>query len=397
VTLLLAALGTFVVSLDSAVNIAFPDMAAAFAGGPSSLRWLIICYVLTYSITSFVAGLIADRVGPAAVFTTGAWISAGAFLAYALEWSFSGVLALRVIQGIGGGFIYGTAPALVTLSTERERHGRALGLMSLGLASGLAAGPSIGGALVERFGWRAVFLFRAPAAALVGTLALRLASTLAPSPPGGRSGLRLEEVARWPVLGALLLAFVANYAQFAVWLLVPFYLVGVLALPAAAGGLVFMLTPLGAALAAPLGGWLTDRWGPRWPVVAGLVVETLGLFLVSRLAGETALPVVAAALGLVGVGLGVFQVPNLAQVMAAFPPAVHGGAGGLAFMSRTLGVVTGVQMASALFAWALPTRGFVGAFGLAFTGAATVCGLGVLIALLGPAPGRRHVSRRRLG
>ena len=60
---LLAALGMLAVSLDSAVNVALPDMAAAFGVGPAAIRWVIICYVLTYALTAFAAGLAADRVG----------------------------------------------------------------------------------------------------------------------------------------------------------------------------------------------------------------------------------------------------------------------------------------------------------------------------------------------
>lgn len=383
--LVIAALGGFVVSLDAAVNIAFPDMAASFGRDAASIRWVIVSYVLTYAITAFGAGLVADRVGPATVFTAGAWISAACFLAYGLAPSFAGLLALRIAQGVGGGCIYGTAPALVTLSSARERHGRSLGLLSLGLAVGGAVGPPVGGLLVGRFGWPAVFLFRGPIAVLLGLLAAwRLAAALPPARPRGpgRYGFRAADAARWPVASALLLTFLANYAQFAVWLLVPFYLVNVLALSAGVSGLLFTLTPLGAAAAAPLGGWASDRWGPRRPVVVGLGVETLGLLLVSRFSGETPWPVVAGGLALVGLGLGVFQTPNLAQVMAEFPPAAHGGAGGLTFLSRTLGIVAGVQAATLLFGWAEPDRGFGGAFEVAFTGAALVCGLGTIVAYL---------------
>jgi MFS family permease len=391
VPLLIAALGAFTVSLDSTVNIAFPDMAAAFGRGPGSIRWVIICYVLTYALTSFAAGLVADRVGPARVFTAGAWLSAACFAAYLVSHSFAGLLALRVLQGVGGGFIYGTAPAVVTLSTARERRGRGLGIMSLGLALGLTVGPPLGGLLVERFGWRAVFLFRAPIAAMLGALAAgRLARGLPVPPTRGSSsgGFRVSAAARWRVVQPLLLAFLANYAQFAVWLLVPFYLVGILGLPAGAGGFLFMLTPLAAAVAAPVAGWVTDRWGPGWPVVTGLAVETLGLGVVSRFTADTPWLQVALGLALVGLGLGIFQVPNLAQAMAEFPLAAHGAAGGLAFMSRTLGVVTGVQGAALLFTRAEPGWGFGGAFALAFSGATAVCAIGTALAFLSRPEGR---------
>src|SRR5262249_56981267 len=108
-----------------------------------------------------------------------------------------------------------------------------------------------------------------------------------------------------------------------------------------AGGLLSMLTPVATALAAPLAGRATDRWGPWGPMLIGLTAEAAGLFLVGRCGASTTLPLVGAALALVGFGIGTFQVPNLAEIMASFPPRQQGAAGGFAFLSRTIGVVAG--------------------------------------------------------
>jgi MFS family permease len=388
VPVLLAALGTLAVSLDSSINMALPAMAGAFGVGPGGIRWVIICYVLTYALTAFAAGVLADRLGPAPVFAAGLWVSCGAFAAYALATSIPALLLLRVVQGIGGGLVYGTAPALVTLSLPRERHGRGLGLMSLGLGAGLATGPLLGGAVVEALGWVAVFLVRAP---IMGALAVLAAAGLG-SMRADRVVPRIiatRDLARLPVLTAALLAFLANYSQFAVWLLVPFFLVSVLGLRPAAGGLLFMLTPLGTAAAAPLGGWATDRIGARWPLVLGLVMEAGGLFAVSRLGGEARALPVATGLALVGLGVGLFQVPNLAQMMAAFPTAQQGAAGGLAFLSRTSGSAVGVQITAMLFESRLGAAGFLGAFRWALLCAALACALGAALALVSSALGRR--------
>jgi MFS family permease len=375
-----------VVSLDASVNIAFPAMSAAFGVGPVAIRWVIVCYVLTYALTAFVAGLVADRLGPAPVFAAGLWISAAAFVAYLGVGSFDALLAARVLQGVGGGLVYGTAPALVTLALPRERHGYGLGRLALGLGSGLAVGPLVGGALVEALGWRAVFLYRAPVA---GILAVVASATL---PTGRRAGVwRLPpraEWLRWRVLSALGLAALAHGAQFAVWLLAPYYLVGVLGLGAAWGGLFFMCTPLATAAMAPLAGRLTDRIGPRAPMTVGLIVEAAGLLLIGRFGADTPHALVAAGLALVGAGVGLFQVPNLARVMASFPAVRQGAAGGLAFMSRTLGVVAGVQVSGAVFGAIERTRGWQEAFAAAFTLAGGVCVAAAVIAALPVRRGR---------
>jgi len=389
---LLAALGALLMSLDSAINIVLPAMAEAFGVAPAAIRWVIICYVLTYALTAFAAGLLADRLGPGPVFSVGLWLCGFAFLGYLAAHSYAVVLLLRVLQGLGGGLVYGTAPALVTLSLPRERHGRGLGVMSLGLGIGLGVGPMLGGLLLDAFGWSSTFLFRAPLFLGAAVLAQTQLRALGGAPSAPRR-LAVADVLRFPVLRAAALAFLSNHAQFSVWLLVPFYLVGPLGLSPTLGGVVFTLTPLANALAAPLGGAATDRIGPRVPLVLGLVLELTGLLAIARMTEHTPLAAVGGAMALVGLGVGLFQVPNLAQMMAAFPPAQQGAAGGLAFFGRTLGSAVGVQVTAALFDARLSRDGFLPAFSVAFVAAAAVCALAVLLALL-PGPAAREPSRR---
>jgi len=386
---LLAAAGFLLVGLDGSINIAFPAMAAAFRVSSTTIRWVIICYVGTYALTAFVAGVLADRLGPGRVVRAGLVLSLFCFAGYALVSSFEMLLVLRVLQGVSGGLIYGAAPALVTLSLPHSRHGWGLGWASTGLGLGLSVSPLIGGMIVGSLGWRGPFLYRVPITAALIVLA---AWTTVPR-AGSHGAWRMvvpSDILRWPVLHAGLLAFLANYAQFAVWLLVPFYLVAERGLSAAAGGLLFMLTPVATTIVAPVAGRMADRLGPRGPMVAGLAAEAAGLLLVARCDGSTPLVLVGGALGLVGLGLGVFQVPNITQVMAAFPPRQQGAAGGFAFLSRTTGVVVGVQAAAWLFRERAQTLGFLPAFQFTFAAAAAVCALAALAALL---PGLPRVPR----
>jgi hypothetical protein len=84
---------------------------------------------------------------------------------------------------------------------------------------------------------------------------------------------------------------------------------------------------------------------------------------------------------LVGLGVGIFQVPNLAEMMAAFPPAQQGAAGGLAFLSRTVGSAAGVQVTAMIFDSRVASDGFLAAFHTAFAAAAGACGVAALLAL----------------
>ena len=371
----IAAGGAFVVSLDSMVNIAFPAMATAFAVPPDAMRWVIMCYVFTYSLVSFTGGALSDRIGHARVFSAGLALSAVAFVLAASAPAFGWLLGARVLQGVGGGMIYGTAPGLVTLAAPPSARGRALGFLNGGIGVAFAIGPIVAGALLELSGWRAVFASRLPVA-----LAVLAWAWLALPRGEGVSGYRrivVADVARLPVLHACALAFLANAGIFAIWLLAPFYLVQHRGHDAVVGGLLFMLTPLGTAVAAPLAGRLVDRLGARLPSVVGLAMEAGGLLLLSGATRTTPAIAVAAALFTSGFGLGLFQVPNMTAVMGAFPAGQQGGAGGLAFMARTLGIVAGVATLSQVFA-ALRRSGFEAGFAAAFVTA----GAAVLVAAL---------------
>jgi len=363
----------FVVSLDSMLNIAFPAIATAFALPADAMRWLIMCYVLVYSVVSFAGGALADRIGHAIVFSTGIAVTGAAFVLAASAPGFGWLLSARVLQGVGGGMIYGTAPGIITLAAAPSARGRALGFLNAAIGVAFAIGPIAAGALIESFGWRAVFAARVP----VALIALLWAWCALPrvAPAAAHRGVNVADLARPSVLHPCALAFLANAGIFAVWLLAPFYLVQERGYDAIVGGIFFMLTPLGTGVAAPLAGRLVDRLGTRLPSVIGLGLEAAGLLLLSTATRTTPAAVVAGGLFAAGVGVGVFQVPNMASVMTRFPAGQQGAAGGLSFMARTLGVVSGVAALSQVFA-SLRARGFE----TAFTAAFVVAGVAVAIA-----------------
>jgi MFS family permease len=362
------------------MNIAFPAIAASFAEPPERMRWVIICYVFTYAITSFLGGALADRVGHARVFGAGLALSALAFVLGALAPAFAALLGARVVQGVAGGLVYGTAPALATLAVAPRARGRALGFLNAGIAVGFTIGPLVAGVLVERFGWRAIFVVRAPLAALA--LVWALAALPAWRGSAATPMVAPADMLRGAVLRPSVIAFLANAGIFAVWLLAPFYLVSARGLDVATGGALFTLTPLGTAVAAPVAARVAERLGAAAPIVAGLAVEAAGLALLARASADTPLPEIAVALFAAGFGLGLFQVPNMIAVMAAFGPAQQGAAGGTAFLARTLGVVFGVATLAQVFGARRLTAGAAAAYGdcflLAAGGVAVAALLGIV-------------------
>ncbi|MBI3249386.1 MAG: MFS transporter [Deltaproteobacteria bacterium] len=405
-TIILASLSGLLAALDSSVNIAFPAISVAFQVDIALIQWVVVSYVLTYASLLLGCGRLADLLGHGRVLFWGILVSGLAFLACGLAPNFSWFLAARVVQGLGAALVLATAPALVTLAVPAEMRGRALGIFQMGAAVGFALGPLLGGVLVDAVGWRAVYLFRLVPAGVLVTLSLRQPRTLAQSFPslhaldlpgvltlaGSVAGLLLalnrsrdlgwasplvmtllvgaggsfatflayERRSATPIIDLSLfrhaafaianaLNVLANCAMFAIWLLVPYYLVNVLGYQATFGGLLLMACPLATAFAAPLAGRLSDSIGTGPLSAVGLGIESVGLWLLSRLDTATPELSVVAALSLVGFGLGVFQTPNMSFVMGTIPREQQGIAGGMSQMMRTLGVVLGVTGAGLLF------------------------------------------------
>jgi MFS family permease len=380
--------GAFVVALDSIINMAFPAMARAFHTPPEAMRWVIVSYVLTYALMSFVGGTLGDIVGHARVFQVGAALCVVAFVVCGLAPTFGVLLGGRVLQGLGSGLVYGTAPGILTLTAPPGARGRAVGLFNAAVGLG-ALGPLVAGAIVETFGWPFVFLLRVP-------LGLALVAWAFVALPRGRlaSGYRLMragDIARARVVVACALSFVANAGIFAIWLLAPFFLVELRGLPVTAAGAVFMLTSLAMMVTAPLAGRVTDRLGGRSLIAGGLLLEAAGLLSIGHAGATTPVWMLATAFAVAGVGLGAFQVPNMALIMGAFGADQQGAAGGLALLARTLGIVTGVLALAHIFAVRRLTVGFEPAFAEAFVTASAAV---ALAAILGMVPLREREAQR---
>src|SRR5207245_8900022 len=152
---------------------------------------------------------------------------------------------------------------------------------------------------------------------------------------------------------------------------------------AVGGGSPCVVPPLGPRVAAPLAGRLAARSGASTPAVVGLALEAAGLAVLGFVDGATPLAVVALALFIAGFGLGFFEVPNMATIMAAFPSGRQGAAGGLSFLARTLGVVAGVALMGQIVAARSAAVGFLGAFAEALLVAAVSVAGAFVFALVG--------------
>lgn len=439
---MIACLSAHLGSLDSAINISFPSITAAFALPVTAIQWLVIGYVLTHGSLLLGCGGLADRWGYGRLLAWGLLISAVAFTGCGLAPVYGWLVGFRILQGVGAAMIFGSAPALLTLAVAADSRGRALGIYQMSTAIGYAVGPLIGGMLVDLLGWRATFLFRMPPALLLAWLAATKcpapaerrdakdfdflgALTLAAGIAGFLLALSQTRALGWlapevitlgfgslvcfigfviiekrstaPVVDlallrnrafaiANLLSLLANCARFAIGLLLPYYLINVLHYPATIGGTLMLATYALTILAAPLAGKWSDRIGTAGLASLGLAVEGLGLWALSRLHEQAAYVELAATLAVVGLGLGIFEAPNMSFVMGSIPRDRQGVAGGIASMMRPLGIVAGASSWSMLFDSRRAASGAQAALAAAFQdvffGAAALCGIACLLSLL---------------
>ena len=347
--LLVVSLGASLAAMDLAVNVAFPAITDAFALETASIRWVIICYVLTYSSLMLAFGRLGDRIGHRQVFRAGLIVSALAFVLCALAPDYQSLLAARVVQGVGAALTLSCAPALATLLFDESRRVRALGHYGTLTALAGVLAPLIGGISIAALGWSGVFWFRAPLAVLALLLLPLLADTQPLSSASQRTPNPTQSLFRdidfvLPNVAGV----VVHFAAFAVPLLVPYYLVRIAGHAAFEAGAALALSPVGVLIGSALTAKVADRVGVRRAALVGGMVVAAGSVMIALWPDAPWLSLMLATLFLHGAGLGLFQVAYADIVLGALPRRDRGVAGSLTMVTRTIGIMSAAAALTAL-------------------------------------------------
>ncbi len=174
-------LGFFVVLMDvSVVNVALHSLHLAFGAQVTDLQWVINAYGLVFSSLLLLAGTLGDRLGAKAVFMCGFAVFTLASLGCGTAGSLDALIAWRLAQGLGAALLVPTSLALLQqVFTDSAARQRAVGWWGAGGGIALAAGPVVGGLLIETLGWRSLFFINLP----VGVIGLWLTARHAPPSP----------------------------------------------------------------------------------------------------------------------------------------------------------------------------------------------------------------------
>src|SRR5690348_440391 len=187
-TVAVTSLGFVVVQLDvNVVNVALARIGTELGAAMSALQWVVDAYTLVFAALLLTGGALGDRFGARRCFAAGFASFTLASLACGLAPQVASLVAARAAQGLGAALLVPSSLALLShaCGEDNARRARAVGLWTAAGGVALAAGPILGGALVDALGWRSVFLINLPvgAAGIWLTLKLLEETTLAASPP----------------------------------------------------------------------------------------------------------------------------------------------------------------------------------------------------------------------
>jgi EmrB/QacA subfamily drug resistance transporter len=440
IILVTCCLAVFLTALDvTIVNIALPAIRSDLHASVAELQWCIDAYTVVVASLLLLAGSIADRFGRRktfqiglAIFSLGSLLCSGAPSALAL-------VAFRVLQAIGGAMLNPVAMSIVvnTFIDPKERT-RAIGIWGAAFGASMAAGPLLGGLLVEAIGWRSIFWVNIP----FGILALVLTARFVPESRADRPR-RFDLVAQvlviatllaltsavidgrrlgwtsWPIAvgfatavagayglvawesrhrepmldlrffrslpfaAATLMAVLAFAACNGFLFLNSLYLQEARGMNASAAGLATLPVALALMVCSPLSGRLVAAGRARVAlVVAGAAIAT-GALLLTALTQQTPLAYLLAAYGIFGVGLGIVNAPITNAAVSGMPRSHAALASAVASTSRQVGASLGVALAGSLAGAGIESAeppDFAAATHIVFW---VIAGLGVAIVVLG--------------
>jgi MFS transporter, DHA2 family, methylenomycin A resistance protein len=399
-------LAVLIAQLDtSIVNLAVQPIGRYFAASVAELQWIIDGYNLSYAVLLLTGGLLADLYGRRLVFMTGAAVFVMGSLCCAAAPNVAVLVGGRALAGIGAALLLPASLALIAVVwPDPVKRSHALGIWAACNGLSFVIGPTVGGLLIQQFGWRSIFVVVVP----LGAAAVGLAVPALPesSDRQGRAfdapaqilgaailgGLALAAIeAREVPLAALAAGMLAAVALPLFWsverrrgtaALMPLDLFRILAfrgaILATAGmtfgmyGVLFLLpmtwqsegllSPVGAGLAlvpmaaifaviSPFSGVLTAKFGARATTSGGVALIGAGLCILAAAADQRTIAPAVIGLSITGLGMGVATGPLFAVAVGAVATARSGTAAALINVARMVGATIGVAILGSVFAW----------------------------------------------
>lgn len=403
--LVIVLMATFMSTLDSSiVNVALPKMATALNVTTASIQLVVTSYLIVIAGTVLIFGRLGDMLGKSKMFKFGVGLFTLGSLLCGLTNSFLVLIAARAVQAIGAAGTMANSQGIISETFPQNERGKALGFLATSVALGSLVGPGLGGIIVGAFSWEYIFLINVP----IGILALLYSHKSLPKGQQAKAqekldvigailfmlaivplfialeeGLKLgftnpiillgvavsiisfiififvEKKIENPLLQlqmfknklfslSVFCAFITFAAIFCNNIILPFYLQDVMEYTPQHTGLILMVYPLLLTVVAPLSGTLSDKIGSEFLTFIGLVLVSLGLFLMSTLNVDSTLLCMIIFIGVMSIGMGLFLSPNNSLIMSTVPKDKLGIAGSINALVRNIGMICGIALATTL-------------------------------------------------
>ncbi|MFC4126272.1 MFS transporter [Nocardia rhizosphaerae] len=396
----------FVTFLDTTVvSVALGDIRSELSTDVTLLQWVVNAYTVVFAGLMLAGGSLGDRWGRKRVMMVGLVIFCAGSVVSAMASSVALLIAGRAIMGLGAAASEpGTLSVLRHVFPGERSRAKAVGVWAAVSGLALAAGPVLGGVLVDAWGWRSIFWFNLVIGAVALVVALwSVPESADPQPePFDWAGavlgatafgllvyaatagqdrgytsvpvllmfalgavamaafVAVERRARAPMLdftylrlpavrSALVVAFAVYFGIFSIFFFTALYLQVMQSYSAARTAAVFAPMAGAIVLGSLVAGFWVSRRGARIPLILGCVLGAGGILLTRQaLSGTLHDPWLAAAMAVAGFGFGVSVVPLTSAVMSGVPAEHSGMAAAVTNTMRQVGSAFGVAVLGAL-------------------------------------------------
>jgi len=398
------ALGLVMAVIDGSIaNVALPTIARDLDASPAFSIWIVNGYQLAITISLLPLASLGEIVGYRRVYLAGLLLFTLASLFCALSHTLPLLTVARIVQGFGAAGILSVNSALVRFTYPTASLGRGIGVNALVVAISAALGPTIASFILAVGTWPYLFAVNIPLGIVTLALGWRFLPHTVPAGHGfdwqsaalsavafglgisaiGSAGhgealyLCLVEFAiaavasfllvrrqthlpspllpvdllRIPIFALSIGTSIASFCgQMLAFVAMPFYLERHFGYSAVQIGLLITPWPIAVAFAAPLAGWLVERYPAGLLGGIGLLVFAAGLAALALMPADASAIDVIWRMALAGAGFGLFQTPNNRTMIAAAPRERSGGASGMLGTARLLGQTLGAALVASLLA-----------------------------------------------
>jgi EmrB/QacA subfamily drug resistance transporter len=413
-TLGAVAFGLFMIMLDNTiVNVALPSIQRDLHIGISELEWVVNGYALTFAVLMLTGGKLADLFGRRLIFIVGLVVFVAASLACGLAPNASFLIGARVVQGVGSAMMNPATLSIITATFPPRQRGMAIGIWAGVSALALAIGPLVGGVITQHLSWGWIFFINVPVgilaivvarlvieesrdtsadqrldlpgllASAIGLFALiyalieantygwtsaRILALFALAVVGLVVFVVLELRQRVPMLdlslfrnptfaGANTVMLLVALAMFGVFFYVSLYVQNVLGYSPTQAGATFLPMTLCVVVLAPIAGRVSDRFGSRWLIAAGMTMVAGSLVIFAQLDQHSNFWDIFPGLVIGGAGMAMSMAPTTATAMHAVPVDKAGVGSAVLNSMRQVGGSLGIAVMGAIVAAYVHTPG----------------------------------------